>query len=89
MEICRAFEIFELIIQILYIVLCIGYIIWLGVNCTLYIKDKGWRKENKTEKLSMRDWIIIISFVIGTVVVVTLCIWGIQESYIYIKSMFC
>lgn len=55
-----------------------------------YIKNKEWRiKKPKTEKLSTKDYIIVISAIVVGTMVVILCFLGIIEAYMYIKSMYC
>lgn len=89
MDICRAFDLFELILKIFYFGVCSAIIIFWCWCIYSYIKNKGWLNEKKTEELSTKDYIIIISLVFVGVILISLCMWGILQAYLYIKSMFC
>ena len=82
MEVCRAFEIFEIICLVIFIIVCIGVVL-VGILLAAWeIKDNTWTDTRKSIK--KRWWKYLLVGVIEVIVFA-----AIGFAYLYIKSMFC
>lgn len=77
MEICRAFELFEFIMAIIFAITLIACVIILVIAVPKRIKEGGYK--------SAKYWITALFYLAGGGIIGTI----IAYTYEYIKSMFC
>jgi len=89
MDVCRAFDLFEFTMLVIWIILLALSLIISIITIYAYCKEKTPIPEKSRQKLPFIQ--IVYGVLIGLVISVAFagCVIGMLEGYVYIKSMFC